>query len=161
MLREVLAETGKVGIAKVTMRNREHLAAVKPDRDLLLMELMHFAHEIASPDAIKIPTDRKIGAREKDMAKTLVKQMTDDWHPEQYKDEYAEAVMKLVDEKIKAGGKEIPAPKKHAPAATNVVDLVKVLRESLAAAGQGGTTAKPAKPAGKAKKRSAHHRHAA
>ncbi len=144
LLRDVLAETEKVGIAKVAMRNREHLAAVKPAGDLLVMELMHFAHEITPADAIKIPAEKKIGAREKDMAKALIGQMATDWEPERYKDEYAEAVMKLVDEKIKAGGKEIPGQKKHAVAsATNVVDLVKVLQESLAATGKGASKTKP------------------
>jgi DNA end-binding protein Ku len=156
LLREVLAETGKAGIAKVAMRNREHLAAVKANGSLLAMELMHFAHEVTPPDAIKVPVDKKIGAREKEMAKTLVEQMSGEWQPEHYKDNYAEAVMKLVEQKVKAGGKELPVHKRHAPAATNVVDLVKVLQESLGAAGK----AKPA-PATKAKKRVAHRKHAA
>lgn len=159
LLRDVLAETGKVGVAKVTMRNREHLAAVKANGAMLVMELMHFAHELAPADAIKVPEDRKIGPREKDMAKTLVNQMTADWQPERYQDEYVEAVMKLVDQKVKAGGREIPGHKRHAPAATNVVDLVKVLQESLAATGKSG--AKPAKTAKAPRKRTAHHRHAA
>jgi DNA end-binding protein Ku len=167
LLRDVLAETGKVGIAKVTMRNREHLAAVKADGSLLVMELMHFAHEIAPAAAIKVPEDKKLGAREKEMAKTLVEQMSSEWKPEHYKDEYASAMMKLIDEKIKAGGKEIPGRKKHAPAATNVVDLVKVLQESLAAAGKSASPAKPKHAAAgkhastKTKKRAAHHKHAA
>lgn len=164
LLRDVLADTGKVGIAKVSMRNREHLAAVKADGSLLVMELMHFAHEIAPAEAIKVPADKKIGAREKEMAKTLVEQMSSEWKPERYKDEYASAVMKLIDEKIKAGGKEISAHKRHAPAATNVVDLVKVLQESLAAAGKtGAKSSHPAKTktSTKTKKRVAHHKHAA
>src|SRR6187401_300406 len=74
LLRDVLAETGKVGIAKVTMRTREHLAAIKANGPLLVMELMHFAHEIAPAEAIKVPADKNIGAREKAMAKTLVDQ---------------------------------------------------------------------------------------
>lgn len=159
LLRDVLANTGKVGVAKVAMRNREHLAAVKANGELLVMELMHFAHEIAPADAIKVPTDKKLGAREKEMAKTLVDQMTSDWEPERYKDEYAAAVMKLVDEKVKAGGKEIPTHKKHAPAATNVVDLVKVLQESLAATGKSTSRTKHAAP--KKKRAAHHHKHAA
>ncbi len=160
LLRDVLAETGKVGIAKVTMRNREHLAAVKANGPLLVMELMHFAHEISPAEAIKVPEDKKLGAREKEMAKTLVNQMSAEWEPERYKDEYAAAVMKLVEEKVKAGGKELPTHKKAAPAATNVVDLVKVLQESLAATGKaGGSTKKHA--AKHTKKRSTHHKHAA
>jgi DNA end-binding protein Ku len=89
------------------------------------------------------------------MAKTLVEQMSSEWNPERYKDEYAAAVMKLVEKKIKAGGKKLPGHKRHAPAATNVVDLVKVLQESLQAAGH----AKPARAA-KGRKR-AGHKHAA
>jgi DNA end-binding protein Ku len=153
LLRDVLAETGKVGIAKVTMRNREHLAAVKANGSLLVMELMHFAHEIAPAEAIKVPEDKKIGAREKEMARTLVEQMASSWDPEKYTDDYASAVMKLVEQKVKAGGKEIPGKKTHAPAATNVVDLVKVLQDSLAAAGKGGTP----KPSGKSHAASTKH----
>jgi DNA end-binding protein Ku len=165
LLRDVLADTGKVGIAKVAMRNREHLAAVKADGSLLVMELMHFAHEIAPADVIKVPADKKLGAREKEMAKTLITQMSAEWKPERYKDEYADAVMKSVKEKIKAGGKEIPGRKKHAPAAaTNVIDLVKVLQESLATTGKVGRKpahAAKAKSTTKTKKRAAHHKHAA
>ncbi|MGH7947083.1 MAG: Ku protein, partial [Opitutaceae bacterium] len=75
-----------------------------------------------------------------------------------YKDEYATALMKLIDRKIKAGGKEIPGAKRQAPAATNVVDLVKVLQESLSAAGK----SKPAATrAAKPKKRATHRKRAA
>lgn len=155
LLRDVLAETGKVGIAKVAMRNREHLAAVKAQGQLLVMELMHFAQEIASPDEIKVTAEKPIGSREKEMAKTLLNQMTTDWEPERYKDEYADAVMKMIEQKAKAGGKEVPGQKAHAPRATNVIDLVQVLQESLAAAGK----TKPA--AAKKKKRSASHTRAA
>lgn len=156
LLRDVLAETGKVGIAKVTMRSREHLAAIKANGPLLVMELMHFAPEIAPADTIKVPADKKLGTREMTMAKTLVDQMSSEWEPERYKDEYTTALMKLIEQKIKAGGKEIPGHKRQAPAATNVVDLVKVLQESLSAAGKSKPAARPAK-----KKRATHRRHAA
>jgi DNA end-binding protein Ku len=158
LLRDVLAETGKVGIAKVTMRSREHLSAIKANGPLLVMELMHFAHEISPAEAIKVPADKKIGAREIAMAKTLVDQMSNEWEPDRYKDEYTTALMKLIDQKIKAGGKEVPGHKRQAPTATNVVDLVKVLQESLSAAGK----SKPATRATtKAKKRPAHRKRAA
>jgi DNA end-binding protein Ku len=157
LLRDVLAETGKVGIAKVTMRSREHLAAIKANGPLLVMELMHFAPEIAPAETIKVPADKNIGAREKAMARTLVDQMSSEWEPDRYKDEYTTALMKLIDQKIKAGGKEIPGQKRQAPAATNVVDLVKVLQESLSAAGK----SKPASRATKPKKRVTHRKHAA
>jgi DNA end-binding protein Ku len=157
LLRDVLAETGKVGIAKVTLRNREHLAAIKANGTLLVMELMHFAHEISPSDAIKVPADKQIGAREKEMAKTLIDQMSSEWEPERYQDEYAAAVMKLVEQKVKAGGKALPEHKRAAPAATNVVDLVQVLQESLKASGK----TKPVARATKAKKRAGSHKHAA
>ena len=158
LLRDVLAETGKVGVAKVTLRNREHLAAIKANGKLLVMELMHFAHEIAPADAIKGPATKPAGAREKEMAKTLIEQMSSDWEPEKYQDEYATAVTKLVAQKIKAGGRKVAAHKRHAPAATNVVDLVKVLQESLKASGK---PAKPARAAAKGRKRAVSHQHAA
>lgn len=156
LLRDALAETEKVGVAKVALRNREHLAAVKAQGDLLVMELMHFAQEIAPADAIKVPAEKAVGAREKEMAKTLLNQMTTEWEPERYKDEYATAVTKLIQEKIKAGGKEVPGKKGgKTAAATNVIDLAQVLQASLAAAGK----AKPA--AAKKKKRAAPHTRAA
>jgi len=156
LLRDVLAETGKVGIAKVAMRNREHLAAVKAQGQLLVMELMHFAQEIAPADEIKVTAEKPVGNREKEMAKTLLNQMSSDWEPERYKDEYANAVMKLIEQKVQAGGKKIAGAKPQTHRATNVIDLVQVLQESLAAAGKGKTAA-PAKK----KKRAARHSRAA
>jgi DNA end-binding protein Ku len=130
LLRDVLEETGKVGIAKVAMRGRQHLAALKPSGTLLVLELMHFATEIRPADEIKAPQSN-LGSREKEMAKTLVEQMSGEWKPDRYTDEYAEAVMKLIEKKVAAGGKALPGVKKHAPTATNVVDLVAVLQQSL------------------------------
>jgi DNA end-binding protein Ku len=153
LLRDVLAETGKVGIAKVALRNREHLAAVKAQGQLLVMELMHFAQEIAPADSIKVPAAKAVGAREKEMAKTLVNQMSSEWEPERYKDEYANAMMKLIDQKVKAGGKEVAAHKSQGKTATNVIDLMKVLEDSLKSSGK----SKPA-AAGKKKRTAAHTR---
>ncbi len=157
LLREVMAEMNKVGIAKVAMRGRQHLAAVKAYGDLLVLELMHFAKEIRPSADIKVPT-AKLGAKEKEMAKTLVEQMSGEWNPEEYHDEYAEAVMKLIEEKVKAGGKEIPGRKKHAASPTNVIDLVSVLQRSLKEASSGANRLakkpmKRASPKGRSAKR--------
>jgi DNA end-binding protein Ku len=161
LLRDVLAETGKVGIAKVAMRGRQHLAAVKANGQLLVLELMHFAHEIAPAEQVRVPESGKLGAREKEMAKTLVEQMSGEWKPESYSDEYSEAVMKLIEQKVKAGGKEIPGQKRHAPAATNVVDLVEVLQRSLNAGDKPKSRVKAKKrpPARRTTKHA--HKHAA
>ncbi len=137
LLRDALSETGKVGIANVAMRGKQHLAALKANGNLLVLELMHFAEEIAPAEDIKIP-DIKQGERELTMAKTLVEHMSGRWEPEKYKDEYAEAMMKLINQKIAAGGRELPTQKRNAPAATNVIDLVSVLQQSLADASKGG-----------------------
>jgi DNA end-binding protein Ku len=142
LLRDVLKDVNKIGIAKVVIRNRQHLAAVKPSGDILMLELMHFASEIQPAEEIKVPGSKDVDKRALDMARTLVEQMTSEWEPDRYKDDYAEAVMDLIDRKIAAGGKEIPGPKKKAPAATNVIDLVSVLEQSLATAGKGGGGAK-------------------
>ncbi len=139
LLRDALADTEKIGIAKVVIRNRQHLAAVKAKGDLLVLELMHFAAEITSADVVKVPAGHAMDKRALEMAKTLVEQMSSKWEPERYVDEYAEKMKELIEKKIEAGGKEVPSLKKHAPAATNVVDLVEVLRQSL------GQSAKPAK----------------
>ncbi len=165
LLRDVLADANKVGIAKVAMRGRQHLAALKANGPLLVLELMHFASEIAPAEGVKVP-EAKAGAREKDMARALIDQMSGKWEPERYKDEYATAVMKLIDKKIAAGGKELAGAKKRAvPAATNVVDLVAVLQQSL---NQSGKTARAPKrqPPKRASKRAVGqkrvaHKHAA
>lgn len=136
LLREVLAETGKVGIAKVVIKTRQYLAAVKPRRHALVLELMHFADEISDLDSFSIPKETKLGAKEIEMAKTLVKSMSEKWKPDKYHDDYKEALMKRIQAKIKAGGKEIPtkaAPKKRA---ANVIDLVDVLRKSIRESGR-------------------------
>ena len=131
LLRETLSEENKVGIAKVVIKTKQYLAAVKPTDDVLLLELMHFADELVQPDTLQLPKNVEIRKAEKDMAKQLIHQMTDKWEPEKYKDEYREAVMKLIEEKAAhpdAEPKAAPKPKKEA----KVIDLAEVLRRSLA-----------------------------
>ena len=143
LLRAVLAETNKAGIAKVIIRTRQHLAAVKANGNLLVLELMRFSDELVSPGSIKIPSEKKTGARELTMAKTLVDQMSESWDPERYTDEYKSALMKLIDRKIESGGKALPSSEHKKKSATNVIDLASVLQRSLQEAGK----TKPAKKA--------------
>lgn len=129
LLHKALAGTGKIGIAKVVISNREHLASVKPDGLFLILELMHFASEILSPGELNNGSKGTITDKELKMAQTLIESMSTDWEPEKYRDEYRTAVMDLIEQK--AQNKEI-ADRPAAPVrATNVVDLVKVLQESL------------------------------
>ncbi|MGI8481121.1 MAG: Ku protein [Chthoniobacterales bacterium] len=129
LLRKALLGSGKIGIAKVVISNREHLASVKPDGLFLILELMHFAHEILSPEALKNGPEGAISDKELKMAQTLVESMSVPWEPEKYKDEYRDAVLELIEQK--AQNKEIADKPAVAHRTTNVVDLVKVLQESL------------------------------
>lgn len=137
LLRDVLAQTSKAGIAKVIIKTRQHLAAVKANGDALVLELMHFADEVTNYSALNIPKEHAAGKRELDMAKALVDHMTVEWKPDRYTDEYRSALLKLIEQKIESGGKELPEPKRASRPATNVVDLVSVLQESLDRTGKG------------------------
>ncbi len=130
LLHKALTGTGKIGIAKVVISGREHLASVKPDGLFLILELMHFASEILSPAELNNGANGAISEKELKMAQTLIDSMSATWEPEKYSDEYRNAVMELIEKK--AQHQEI-ADNPIAPVrATNVVDLVKVLQESLA-----------------------------
>lgn len=130
LLRDALIDTGKIAIAKVVIRTRQHLAAVKPQKRGLMLELMHFPKELIDVSEFNEPAEKSIGKAEMQMAKQLIESMTTDWEPEQYNDEYHEALEKLIEEKIEHPDKTAPAPAKKRQA-TNVIDLVSVLQESL------------------------------
>jgi DNA end-binding protein Ku len=130
-LRETLAAENKVGISKVVIKTKQYLAAVKPTGNALLLELMHFADELVQPENLQLPKGIEIRKAEKDMAKQLIHQMSDKWEPKKYKDDYREAVMKLIEEKAAHPGetpKAAPKPKRE----SKVIDLAEVLKRSLA-----------------------------
>jgi DNA end-binding protein Ku len=129
LLHKALSGTGKIGIAKVVISNREHLAAVKPDGLFLILELMHFASEILSAEELNRGPSAALNEKELKMAQTLVESMSTPWEPEKYRDEYRDAVMEMIEQKAK--NKQLPAAPVAAPRSTNVVDLVKVLQESI------------------------------
>jgi len=151
LLRQVLQDTHKAGISKVIIRTRQHLAAVKANGNLLVLELMRFADELVPSTAIKAPAEKKLGARELNMAKTLVNQMSEDWDPDRYTDEYRSALMKLIDKKVASGGKALPTAGHRPKAATNVIDLAAVLQQSLAEAGTAKSRAKSQRRKGRAR----------
>src|ERR1700754_4071798 len=98
LLHKALSGTGKIGIAKVGIRDREYLAAVKPDGLFLILELMHFASEVLTPEELSRPTTT-LNDKELKMAQTLIDSMTSEWQPHKYKDEYRNAVMELIEQK--------------------------------------------------------------
>jgi DNA end-binding protein Ku len=131
LLRDALKETNKVGVAKVIIKTRQYLAGVKPEDGALVLELMHFADELADPEKLHVPKKLEVGKREMNMAKSLIGSMTSKWQPEKYKDDYREALMDVIEEKVEAGGKEIEEKPKKSPKPTKVIDLVSVLQRSL------------------------------
>ena len=132
LLRNALAQSNKVGIAKVVIKTRQYLAGVKAEGDVLILELMHFAEGLAAADKLNLPKKLELGKRELDMAKALVDSMSSKWNPEKYRDDYRDALMEVIEEKVESGGKEIEEKPKQKKASTKVIDLVAVLQESLA-----------------------------
>jgi DNA end-binding protein Ku len=131
LLRDALKDSNKVGIAKVVIKTRQYLAGVKPEDGTLVLELMHFADELADPEKLHVPKKTEVGKREMNMAKSLIDSMSSKWDPEKYKDDYREALMEVIEEKVEAGGKEIEEKPRKAPKPTKVIDLVSVLQKSL------------------------------
>src|SRR5438552_6161278 len=129
VLHKALSGTGKIGIAKVVISNREHLAAVKPDGLFMILELMHFASEILSAEVLKNGSTTAVSDKEYKMAQALIESMSVSWEPEKYRDEYRTALMEIIEQK--AQHKEITTKAPAPPVPTNVVDLVKVLQDSL------------------------------
>jgi DNA end-binding protein Ku len=155
LLRDALKHSKKVGVAKVVIKTREYLAGVKPEDGALVLELMHFADELADTSKLHIPTKVEVGKREMTMAKSLIDSMSSKWNPEKYKDDYREALMEVIEEKVEAGGKEIEEKARKAPKPTKVIDLVSVLQKSLEETGgkkktRGKSRAKKAHPTKKA-----------
>ena len=131
LLRDALKDSNKVGIAKVVIKTRQYLAGVKPEDGVLVLELMHFADELADPGKLHVPKKTEVGKREMNMAKSLIDSMSSKWNPEKYKDDYREALMEVIEEKVETGGKEIEEKPKKARKPTKVIDLVSVLQKSL------------------------------
>ena len=132
MLRQALAESGKIAIAKVVIKARQHLAAIKPQKEGLMLELMHFPEELLDVSEFRTPSGKAPSKSEMNMAAKLIDMMSGLWRPEMYKDDYREMLEKVIEEKAHAGGKKAPpSPKKPEPA--NVIDLVSVLQESIEA----------------------------
>jgi DNA end-binding protein Ku len=141
LLRDALKDTNKVGVAKVVIKTRQYLAGVKPEDGVLVLELMHFADELADPEKLHVPKKMEVGKREMNMAKSLIDSMASKWEPDKYKDDYREALMEVIEEKVEAGGKEIEEKPRKAPKPTKVIDLVSVLQKSLEQTGTKKKTA--------------------
>ncbi|TJZ73798.1 non-homologous end joining protein Ku [Chitiniphilus eburneus] len=152
LLRETLRRADKVGIGQVVIRTRQHLAALMPVGDVLLLNTLRYRHELRDSGQLPLPdADLKaagVAEREVKMALSLVESMSEAWRPEQYHDTYRDDVLALIDRKVRSKQTHaIAAPAQTdddtAPAADNVVDLMALLKQSIA----GRDAPRPAKPA--------------
>ena len=141
LLRKALSEENKVGIAKVSFRDKEHLAALRFKDRVFVLETMYWPDEIRAAEFDTVGADEKVRANEVDMAKTLIENLTEPWNPEGFTDGYREALLDIVEKKI--AGEPIEAPTEAAPA--RVVDLMEALKASVAAAKERTPSARGAK----------------
>ena len=125
LLDRALEETGKVGVAKVVIRNKQHLAALRGHDGVLVLETMYYADEVRKPDSVNGRT--RLQKAEVEMAKTLVENLSGSFRPEKYDDTYRKELLDLI--RAKAKGKKLPEPQEEEEA--EVVDLMAALRESV------------------------------
>jgi DNA end-binding protein Ku len=161
LLRDAMAATNRAAIASFVMRGKEYLAAVRPDGDVLAVETMFFADEVrtASDEVSDLPGKVKLRPDELRMAKQLIDSMSGEWRPTDFRDTYTDRVNELI--KAKKAKKDY-SPADEAPTATDAVDLMEALRQSVDAAKRGGRSPAKKSPAKKsAAKKSAAKKSAA
>jgi len=152
LLRETLIATGKIGLARVVISTKQHLAALVPSGPALVLNLLRWGDEVKPLDSVELPPEgaKGLSAAELKMARQLVSEMSGDWDPDDFKDEFRHQVMKLVEKKAKAGKTEtVLQPEEEAPQSSGeVIDLTELLKRSLRG-GDKATAKSPAKSAAK------------
>lgn len=139
LLRQTLRKAARTAVATVVIRTRQHLCALVAVGDGIIMNTLRYASEIRSPEELKLPGDAGITDKELKMALSLVEDMSEKWNPLEYHDTYREDVLKLVEKKVKAGQTHTitaPSDESPVPKASNVVDLVALLKQSLGSRGR-------------------------
>jgi DNA end-binding protein Ku len=158
LLREAMRAAGVIGIARVVMHTKEHLAALIPSGQALMLNTIRWASEMRSGDELKLPADGKsaisLKPEELRMAKQLIGDMTHPWKADEHADTFTAAVHALVNRKLKAGDTEKVTPLDEAPSTSgsNVVDLTQLLAQSLASR-KSGAASKPAAKSAAVKKK--------
>ena len=144
LLHETLQRTGRIGIARVVIRTRQHLAAVTTRDGALLISLLRYAHELRSPQDAAMPEDgdERATKQELAMAERLVDDMTGPWRPEKYADDYRDDVLAMIERKARAGQlgpvESVEAPAPDAAERADVIDLMPLLKRSVERAGDRG-----------------------
>jgi len=135
LLREALRDSGKVGLARVVMHSKQHLAALMPWGDALLLETLRWAEDVRGVDSLELKAeavDAKLAKRELDMAKRLIEDMSEPWEPEQYHDDFQQRILKLVEQKAKNGKLEaVSEAEAEEGDSAEVIDLSELLKRSL------------------------------
>lgn len=139
LLRDALRKSGRVAVGKIVIRTRQHLAIVMPKDEYLILEILRFAHEVKEIREVhyldKVDVSSKVySANELKMATQLIDGMTVDWEPDQYKDTYYQDLRKRIDSKLKKGPRKMLEPEEEITPTSNVVDLLPLLKRSLAEA---------------------------
>lgn len=131
VLRDALANAGKVAIATYVLRTRQHLVAVMPHEDALLLIVLRWAHELREPKALALPGKSAATAREIAMAERLIADMSSAWDPAKYKDSYRDVLMAAIEEKAKTGKLKRAKRGSRKKTAPNATDLMALLKKSL------------------------------
>lgn len=144
LLYEALRKRSAAAIATFVMKTREHLCALLPHEDTILVEILRFNHELVSADDLPVSIaamkEMKFSERELQMAERLIEEMTTEWQPEKYKDVYYADVMRMIEQKLKTGrSKPSSKPRAAGSHSDKVIDLVAILKQSVAAKGQRGS----------------------
>jgi DNA end-binding protein Ku len=128
LMRDALAHSGKVGIARVVLKSKEHLAAVKPVGKMIMLGMMRFAHEIVDPNTLQLPDASVPSGKEMDLARTLIDSMTDKFEPAKYRDDHHDKMLAVIQAKVQGVSLK---PGQPAPKPGKIVDLMEVLKQSL------------------------------
>jgi DNA end-binding protein Ku len=145
LLRQAMAEAGRIGIATLVMRNKEYLVAIRPEDDALALHTMYFSDEVRAPGRdLDLPETGDVTERELSMAQLLIESMESEWDPDRFHDTHREKVEAIIEEKRQ--GHEIVLQEGPAPVA-KVVDLMEALNASIAAAAKPSAEAKSTKRA--------------
>lgn len=145
LLREVLERTGRIGLARVVLRTKEYLCAVMPVGDALVLDLLRWPEEIVDASELNVPTGKpdqyRINPRELEMAEQLIGAMEGEFDPEAFKDTFHDKLTAVIESKMKKGGRKAAPATKAKPEATNVVDFMSLLKQSLEKSGEAGKPA--------------------
>jgi DNA end-binding protein Ku len=153
LLREALEESDPVALVKVAIRNREQLATLRVREGVIVLNTMIWPDEVRAADFGFLDEDVELRPQEQQMARSLVESMAGEFDPEQFSDNYREALQAVIDAKVE--GREIVEAEEEQPSAGNVVDLMSALRASVEAAKQGRGAASPAADTKAASKKTA------